>query len=205
MGLFSSVGKYFKASTGHGTLWGSKGTTGQESPADPYAWMQGDPGQKNWKMGYGMGTEYWKLKGQLLYDPTLNQMEETALGTRGLGRTLAQSQASQAGNAVSQALAARGGGNIASALTMGSQARVGSGLEGMQAGLGMELGALGNYLQAKWGALTALFAKQAGFSAAQLAADASKYGADKGVEAAAWGTLGSALKGLGGGGNDGGG
>jgi hypothetical protein len=146
------------------------------SPANPQDWG---------KMKGGLKNEYWKLKGQLLYDPALLKMEENLeTDFRGLGQSVAMGQADQASNAVSNALSARGGGNIASALTMGAQARVGAGLQGLQMGMQMEMGALGQYLQSKWATLTALFGKQAGNYQAELGAKSDKYSADKGFQAA---------------------
>lgn len=163
-----------------------------------YFWDTKDPGfgtsaasSQDWmKMKGGLKNEYWKLKGQLLYDPALMKMEENLkTDYRGLGQSVAMGQADQASNAVSNALAARGGGNIASSLTMGAQGRVGAGLQGLQMGMGMEMGALGQYMKSKWTALTALFAQQSGTYQADLQAEAMK-------DAATTQAIGTAVGGL---------
>ena len=166
------------------------------SPVSPQDWQ---------KMKGGFKNEYWKLKGQLLYDPALLKMQENVeKDWQGLGQSVALGQADQASNSVSQALAARGGGNIASALTMGAQGRIGAGLQGMMMGNQMQMGALGQYLQMKWGALTALFGKQAMTEVAKIGAEASGYAADQGLKGDIAKGVGAAFSGGGGGGGGGG-
>jgi hypothetical protein len=139
----------------------------------------------------GFGKEYGHLKSNLLWDPALRQGAQKALdiGSKdymGLGKSMALRGADTATQGITNALSARGGGNIGAASTLGSQNRIGAALQGLTTGVQLDsaaLGALNEYLQTKWGILTALYGKQAAFQGAKLGAKAQEYSADQGAMA----------------------
>jgi hypothetical protein len=95
----------------------------------------------------------------------------------GLGRTAGQQAAGRQSTAITSALAGRGGGNLGQALGLGAQARVGAELGGLQQGLQARQqgfttaqNILAQALGARWNAITALLAQQAGVSASTIQA-----------------------------------
>ena len=138
-----------------------------------------------------MRKEYEGLKEDIEGDPLRKQLQRQAwrYGTRdlyGMGReaaiTGAQSAASQQVMAMQNALAARGGGNISSALAQGSQARqplAQANLQGLITGTGLQqqqIGTLGSTLAAKYAPLLQALGIYAGFQG-QTAGAAGRLGA----------------------------
>jgi hypothetical protein len=131
--------------------------------------------------------EYQNLKSSFFKQPNYKLFGTKAYNLANMdwlnvGKTAASTAADQANQALLSTLAGRGGGNLASGLEMGSKARVGTQLQGLQAGQQLDLaamGALNQLLQTKWAALTALFGKQAMVNAAQIGAGANMYGSDQ--------------------------
>ncbi len=132
---------------------------------------------------------YWRQAFRLQHDPFQKQ------GLRGLGymagqdfmgmgRALGNQQADIAAQSLQDALAARGGGNLASALGMGAQARVGAGLQGLQAGFGMKqqaLTSLTGAAQGRLGLQNQLYGMLQGLTTAQVGAGAQTQAAETGA------------------------
>jgi hypothetical protein len=97
------------------------------------------------------------------------------------GRAMGMQQADLQSSQMQNALAARGGGNIASALQMGAATRVGAqqtSLQGLQAGFGMQQQAIGGLTSAaatRMGLLGNLYASLMGVAGADVRA-AGQYG-----------------------------
>jgi hypothetical protein len=98
-----------------------------------HAWQMAQAGY--WSGRYGIKQDPF-LKSGLWHTRDLARQD-----LMGLGRAIGNQQADIQARALQDALAARGGGNLQSALSLGSQARVGAGLQGLQAGFQMQQGA----------------------------------------------------------------
>jgi len=138
-----------------------------------------------------MRKEYEGIKEDIEGDPLRKQLQRQAwqYGTRdlyGMGREAAitgsQSAASQQVQAMQNALAARGGGNLSSALAQGSQARqplAQANLQGLITGTGLQqqqIGTLGSTLAAKYAPLLQALGIYTGFQG-QIAGAQGRFGA----------------------------
>lgn len=141
-------------------------------------------------------AQYQQQLSWIQNDPYLNQ----ALGGLGklagknwlgYGKQMGLSAADLQANQLQNALAARGGGDLSSALGMGAKARAGTELTGLQAGFGMKQGALsalsgaastklglmGNLYAALSGVMGADIKANAAIAAAQISGQAQMIGA----------------------------
>lgn len=143
----------------------TKGSTGHQAK---HAWSMAQ-------------SEYWRNAWKIGHDPFMQAGLKQAKGQAmmpwlQMGKTMGMQQADIQTRSLQDALAARGGGNLATALSMGSQARVGAGLQGLQAGAGMKQQALGTLLggaQARLGLMNQLYGALQGVSSAQIGAGAT--------------------------------
>jgi len=93
----------------------------------------------------------------------------------GMGRALGNQQSDMASQSLQDALAARGGGDLSSALGMGAQARVGGALQGMQMGAMMKSQFLQQLLggaQGKLGLQNQLYGMLSGVGSSQIGSGA---------------------------------
>ena len=155
-----------------------------------------------WKMGQ---QEFWNQAFRLDQDPFAKAglrglRYQAGKDWMGMGRAIGNQQADIASQGIQDALAARGGGNLASALGMGAQARSGAALQGLQTGAGMKSQFLSQLLggaQAQLGLQNQLYGMLTGLSGSQIGAGAQ-------IGAASIGSMGSLMGMLGGGGGAGG-
>lgn len=147
-------------------------------------------------------NEFWAQREGIMKDPFLKQSLQGSLAQAKMpwmqvGKTMGRQQADLQTRALQDALAARGGGNLASALSMGSQARVGAGMQGLQAGFGMKQQALGTLSAAAQGRLqllNQLYGAFTGVSTGAMGAGAQLGGAAAGAASNMWASLFGAAK-----------
>jgi len=184
--------------------WGGSSRGSSENRSNEY---------QDWLMG-----TYAAWADELKADPSLAKYFEQAMKFQefdprtfdymGMARTGAKRVADTQAQSLQNALAARGGGSLASAVGIGSQGRVGAELAGMSAGAGLEqsqaqllagiaaqkTGMLENYVRTKYGLLGSIFAPLASLGGAMRGAESREYAA----EAGAWSNLFSSIIGAGG-------
>ena len=157
--------------------------------------------------------EYWKRQFTTQNDPFQMQGLEGLSGLAGkdlmgMGRAQGNRAADTTSRGLQDALAARGGGNLASALGMGAQARVGAGLQGLQSGLGMQqqaLSGLTSAAQARLSMMNQLYGALTGVTVGGLGSSAQVQSSEIGANAQMWGSLFGALGNMAKGGGGGGG
>ena len=134
--------------------------------------------------------EYGELTSELRTDPLMQALRGKALGFETVARQSAQRAADVRTSALQSALAARGGGSLASALSLGAQARTPFDMfQAYQGGMG----ALQQALTAQWSPLTSIYGSKMGVSAAQVAGKSREEAAKTAGEASIWS---SAISGL---------
>jgi hypothetical protein len=171
-------------------------------------------GKHAWQMAQ---QGYWGNRFKVMNDPFLkaglwHSRDLARSDLMGMGRAIGNRAADVQSRSLQDALAARGGGNLASALALGSQARVGAGLQGLQAGVGLQMGAnqaLTGAATSRLGLINQLYGALQGVSSAQIGASYGLAGDIAKSAATAWSGLfqgvGSAVGGSKGGGGGGGG
>lgn len=156
----------------------------------------------NTKEAWGMAQQgYWEGQYNIMKDPFMKaglwQMKDLAKSDlMGMGKAIGNRGADMQSRSLQDALSARGGGNLASALSMGSQARVGAGLQGLQAGFGMQNQAnqaLMGGAQARLGLMNQLYGALQGVSSSQISSGYGLAGDVTKSAAAMWGSLFEAL------------
>jgi len=186
MGWFSGGGFGLGSIGGLGDLFSGNGLGGSGSMAGG-----GGPSQKQMKDQSG---RFWGNFDQLMYslenDPmawrqrkNIERFMDTNPDMMGMARSGAMRGADTQSSGLINALAARGGGSLQSALTMGAQGRVGAELQGLQAGTAMQgersnlIGDLINqYLGGKYGTSASMLSSGASFGGQMVGAQ-SRYGA----------------------------
>ena len=154
---------------------------------------------------WGNQMEYWKNQFRAYNDPFQKKGLEglryhAGRDWMGMGRALGNQQADVTSRSLQDSLASRGGGNLASALGMGAQARVGAGLQGLQAGAGMKqqaLTGLTNAAQARLGLMNQLYGALTGVTVGGLGSSAQVQSSQIGANAQMWSSLFGALGGMG--------
>lgn len=129
----------------------------------------------------GVGTPEWLWKAYR-EDPEMQALMDRAnkihdQDYQGLFQGAARQGADTQSRSLSNALAARGGGQLGSALGIGSQARVGAETQGLMAGLGAEQQSQDMMLDAltqRYNVLSQIMGGKLGFSTAQLQYKASQ-------------------------------
>ena len=167
------------------------------------------------KTGGGLAkgsTLFHEVRGQVMDDPFLKsslQMQQGMAQTdwiaqgKSAGRAMGQQQADLQSSQLQNALAARGGGNIASALQMGSQANQGAqqtSLQGLLSGFGMQQQAIGGLTSAaatRMGLLSNLYASLMGVAGAEVRKEGQIGAAQIGGQADVLGNLMGAGGGMG--------
>jgi len=182
-----------------GSFGGSAGSRSAQSSAKD-AWKMGQQGY--WEQGFRLDQDPFAKAG-------LRGMKfQAGQDWMGMGRALGNQQSDIASQGLQDALAARGGGNLSSALGMGAQARVGGALQGMQMGAGLKGQFLQQLLggaQAQLGLQNQLYGMMTGVGGAQIGAGAQVQSAQTGAMANMISTLMQQIGGTGGGGGFGGG
>ena len=172
----------------------------------------GDDGDKERKnLYFANAMEYWKNQFRTLNDPFqmqgLEGMSELAgKDLMGMGRAQGNRAADTTSRGLQDALSARGGGNLSSALGMGAQARVGAGLQGMQSGMGMQqqaLSGLTGAAQARLGMMNQLYGALTGVTVAGMGSSAQVQSSQIGASGQMWSSLFGALGSKAGGGGGG--
>ena len=166
--------------------------------------MGGDKDKERKQLMWQNQMEYWKRQFAVQNDPYqmtgLEGMRDLArMDLMGMGRAQGNRAADTTSRSLQDALSARGGGNLASALGMGAQARVGAGLQGLQSGMGMQqqaLSGLTNAAQARLGLMNQLYGALTGVTVGGLGSQAQVESSQIGANAQMWSSLFGALGGM---------
>lgn len=166
------------------------------------------------KTGGGYGESqvmFEQLKGEFMSDPYLSsalQMQQGMAQTdwlsqgKSAGRAMGMQQADLQSSQLQSALAARGGGNISSALQMGAATRIGAqqtSMQGLQQGFGMQQQAIGGLTSAaatRMGLIGNLYASLMGVAGKQVGKEGQLGTAQISGQAGIWQALIGAAGGM---------